>query len=285
MTTKQEIAKKHRHSFKTKSRFRLSFINENRFNEVWTVKFTRTKIVIASALLLTAIACTVATIIVFTPIRTLLPGYLKDDQRRENIVNTMRIDSLTTRLNIDRAYIGNIIGIISGTTPDSARMANEAMQPGSPDSLLQPTDREKEFVRRFEEEERFNLSVLSPMAAEGITFSPPLTGAIEREAESSRTKIALLASPSSNIYAIYDGTVVVSYPTMGHGNNIILQHPNGFLSKYSGISTLFVSAGDRLTNGAVIGITSGDSANAASPVFFELWNKGAALDPREYISF
>ena len=66
---------KRAHSFKTNPRFRLSFINENTFNEVWTVKMSQRKVVLALILLLAAIGCMVATLIIFTPIRTLLPGY------------------------------------------------------------------------------------------------------------------------------------------------------------------------------------------------------------------
>ena len=35
-----------------------------------------------------------ATLIVFTPLRTLLPGYLKQEERQENTVNVFRVDSL-----------------------------------------------------------------------------------------------------------------------------------------------------------------------------------------------
>ena len=113
MTELHDNIKKSKHSFKTKSRFRLSFINENRFNEVWTIKFTRTEIVIATLLLVSALSCLVATIIVLSPIRTLLPGYLKEGQRQENIVNSMRIDSLATQVNINNAYITNLEALLT----------------------------------------------------------------------------------------------------------------------------------------------------------------------------
>ncbi len=287
MTNRQESIKKHKHSLKTKSRFRLSFINENRFNEVWTIKFTRTEIVIATLLLVSALSCLVATIILLSPIRTLLPGYLKEDQRQENIVNSMKIDSLTTRVNINNAYISNLESIFASTADSViADVVPAQNAPLSPDSLLPASENERQFVRRFEEEERFNLNVLSPIAADGISFYPPVSNAAEIQTESPSTfSITLAAPPESTISAIYAGTVIDSYTTLKGGNTIIIQHPNGFVSKYSGVKAPFVEQGDKVEKGSVIGVTSPKDPSAESSVTFELWNKGAALNPREYIAF
>lgn len=287
MSGQQDIIKKRKHSFKTKSRFRLSFINENRFNEVWTIKFTHTEIVITSLLLIAAISCLVATIIVLSPIRTLLPGYLKEGQRQENIVNSMRIDSMSTRVSINNAYISNLRSLID-LQADTAIAAAATTQytPMSPDSLLPASENEKLFVRQFEEEERFNLNVLSPIAAEGISFFPPVSHATELPGhEQPKTSIRLTSPPSSTVCAVYAGTVIDSYPTRGNRNTIIIQHPNGFVSKYSGVHTPFASTGDKVEKGSVIGITSPRDSGQETGITFELWNKGAALNPREYIVF
>lgn len=287
MTELHDNIKKSKHSFKTKSRFRLSFINENRFNEVWTIKFTRTEIVIATLLLVSALSCLVATIIVLSPIRTLLPGYLKEGQRQENIVNSMRIDSLATQVNINNAYITNLEALLTNPS-DTITVTVTPVQgePMSPDSLLPASENERQFVRQFEENERFNLNVLSPIAADGISFYPPVSNATELQPESrSKFSIVLTTSPSSTVSAIYSGTVIDSYATMKGKNTIIIQHPNGFVSKYTGIATPFVQPGDKVDKGSVIGVTAPQGEGKNPDLTFELWNKGAALNPREYISF
>ena len=287
MSEEQDNIKKPKHSFKTKSRFRLSFINENRFNEVWTIKFTRTEIVIATLLLVSALSCLVATIIVLSPIRTLLPGYLKEAQRQENIVNSMRIDSLTTQVNINNAYISTLESLLANPTDSvTVNVTQQQGEPLPPDSLLPASENEKQFVRQFEENERFNLNVLSPIAAEGISFYPPVSHGTELTSETPSTfSITLTAPPASTVCAIYAGTVIESYMARGNRNTIIIQHPNGFVSKYSGIHTPFTSTGDKVDKGSVIGITSPKDSHQDTSVTFELWNKGAALNPREYIAF
>ena len=274
--------------FKTHRRFRLSFINENTFNQVWTIKMSQSRVIISVILLLAAIGCIVTTLIVFTPIRTLLPGYLKRSQLQENIDNSLRIDSLSTEARITNAYIANITRILNddidttiiATTPiDSA-----AILPV--DSIIGAGEAEKQFVRQFEEKEKFNLSVLSPLAAEGLAFYPPVGAASISEQNPAAIGINLTAARNAPVSSIYNGTVVACYYTAEQGYTIIVQHPNGFLSKYSGLSETFVAKGDKTTTGSRLGLCGKrDYSGATLPMGFELWHKGTPLNPRDYFSF
>ena len=278
---------KRAHSFKTNPRFRLSFINENTFNEVWTVKMSQRKVVLALILLLAAIGCMVATLIIFTPIRTLLPGYLKESQRQENIFNSMRIDSLSTEVSIHNAYVSNLERILNDRVDEaSPAHYNDTISPAPTDSLIGATSAEKQFVRQFEEREKFNLNVLSPIAAEGVTFFTPVNGAsIMSPKDGSPAEITLIVPRNAPVSSIYNGSVVDCYYTVGRGYTYIIQHPNGFMSKYSGLGSAFADKGQHVDTGSAIGLT-GDNANSAQNlVTFELWNKGTRLNPQEYIPF
>lgn len=287
MSQQKDKANNSKHSFKTKSRFRLSFINENRFNEVWTIKFTRSEIVIAVLIMTAALSCLVATIILLSPIRTLLPGYLKADQRQENIANSMRIDSLVTRVNINNAYMSNLESLIA---PDCDTISSGPGVPASEeplpaDSLLPASEKEKQFVRQFEEQERFNLTVLSPIAAEGISFYPPVSHATESSASSAESSVTLTSPPESTVNSIYSGSVIETNTAIGGTTTIMIQHPNGFVSRYDGVHSSFVTPGDKVEKGSVIGITSPRESNKNGNITFQLWNKGVALNPRDYIAF
>ena len=278
---------KRAHSFKTNPRFRLSFINENTFNEVWTVKMSQRKVVLALLMLLIAIGCMVATLIIFTPIRTLLPGYLKESQRQENIFNSMRIDSLSTEVSIHNAYVSNLERILNDRVDEaSPAHYNDTISPAPTDSLIGATSAEKQFVRQFEEREKFNLNVLTPIAAEGVTFFTPVNGAsIMSPKDGSPAEITLIVPRNAPVSSIYNGSVVDCYYTVGRGYTYIIQHPNGFMSKYSGLGSAFADKGQHVDTGSAIGLT-GDNANSAQNlVTFELWNKGTRLNPQEYIPF
>jgi hypothetical protein len=277
----------HHHSFKTKSRFRLSFVNENTFNEVWVLKFTRKKVVFAVLLLVFAIVCMVSTILAFSPLRMLLPGYLKQSQRQENIVNSMKMDSLTTRVNISSAYINNLADILNGHADTlSTQQAPDSDMQVSPDSLLPASEAEKKFVRQFEEAERFNLTVLSPVDAEGVAFFTPVAGAtVTTPNPDNSTIITLTVARNTPVTSIYEGTVIDCYSSPYNANTIIIQHSNGFISKYSGVTSPFVVRGDKVLTGTAIGLANDSSTDPKRSISFELWNKGTALDPIKYVPF
>lgn len=276
--------------FKTNHRFRLSFINENTFNQVWTIKMTQTRVILFILLLIAAIGCIVTTLIVFTPIRTLLPGYLKSSQLQENITNILRIDSLATEAGITNAYIANISQILSGRM-DTIDSTISATTPKSVtalpiDSIVGASEAEKQFVRQFEENEKFNLSVLSPIAAEGLSFYPPIKAATISEHNSDALGISLTVSHNAPISSIYGGTVVDCYYSINNGYTIIIQHPNGFLSKYSGLEESFTEKGDKVFSGTRLGLSGKRNYSGASaPIVFELWHKGTPLNPRDYFTF
>ena len=135
---------------KIKRRYRLSFQSENTLNELWSVKLTRGKVFIALAVIIAAITTLISTIIVSTPLRTFLPGYLKSEQRTENIVNAFRLDSLEKAVAANEAYISNIRNIITGNIPDtSVRDTSTVHYPT--DSLIPQSQREKEFISQYDE--------------------------------------------------------------------------------------------------------------------------------------
>lgn len=275
------------HEFKTPKRFRLSFINENTFNVVWTIKMSRIRVIMAIIAIIVAMWCIISTIIVATPIRTLLPGYLKGSQRQENAINNMRIDSLYTRVSITNSYIANLTDILTDkidTTAISA-LPDSARQILPVDSIIGTSDKEKQFVRQFEEKERFNLSVLSPIVAEGMAFYTPVKGAVVAEEDGAHIGVTLLSPYTSPVSSIYEGTVIDCYYLSATGNTIVIQHPNDFISKYSGLSEAFVGIGDKIKTGDRIGLVISSQRNDRRLMSFELWHNGTSLNPLEYIAF
>lgn len=269
--------------FKTQKKFRLTFINENSFNEVWSIKMSRTRVILSIFVIIIAIGCIVSTLIVSTPIRTLLPGYLKTSQRQENVINSMRIDSLSTNVNINNAYLSNIINILNDnidTTSVTLPLVSDTIKYIPIDSIINSSPIERQFIQQFEDQEKFNLSVLAPIVAEGMMFYTPIYGASVKENDSPLS-IELITPTNSPISTIYNGTVIDSYYLPNIGNVIIIQHPNDFISKYSGINETFVSKGDKVTTGQRIGLSNKNKQSFS----FELWHKGTQLNPLDYIAF
>ena len=93
--------------FKTTKRYRLTFVNENTFNAVWTIKLSRAKVWFLSLVTVAAITALILWMILATPMSNLLPGYLLPSQRAQHINNTLRVDSLSrlTEINLSLIHI------------------------------------------------------------------------------------------------------------------------------------------------------------------------------------
>ncbi len=92
--------------------------------------------------------------------------------------------------------------------------------------------------------------------------------------------IDLAANLGDNIYAADGGVVVYAGSnSYGYGNMIMIDHGTGFQTLYAHLSQLFVSCGQNVTQGEVIG-AAGATGHASGPhLHFEVRTASAVIDP------
>jgi len=290
MANKQQ--KKNKKSFWRQVRFKykLSFFNEDTLEEVWSFRLSQLSAFISLLLFAFLIIVVTALFIIKTPIRNYLPGYLDVEVRKEIVQNALRADSLERMIAIQALYLENVSGILAGTLPlDSIRTIDSLAQV-NPNYNIPRGKEEEEFVRNFEEEEKYNLTVLNPNPAppEGIIFYKPVNGIISApfEMEKGHYGIDLVAAPNESVLATLDGTVVFTGFDANYGNVIQLQHRNGFLSIYKHNELLLKRVGDHVVAGEAIALVGNTGDLSTGPhLHFELWYRGSPVNPQEYIAF
>lgn len=271
--------KKRPAGYKNPARFRLDFIKENTLNTLWSIRMTRSRVWLVSLASLAAILALLWAVVAFTPLRKLLPGALKGDLRAGYVDTSLRLDSLERAASINQAYLDNIQRIFNDELPETQEHALSPVE--LTDSLLAASEAEMQFVRSYEEEERFNISVLAPIAAEGMVFSTPLPVSLtlsEIQPAAGTKGITATAKASTPVSAVYRGTVVSVAVGADGLSTVTIQHPNDFISVVQGLSDVFVEKGARVEAARRLG-----SIPAGGKVVFELWHKGSPLDPTEYI--
>ncbi len=92
--------------------------------------------------------------------------------------------------------------------------------------------------------------------------------------------IDLAADMGANIYAADGGVVVYAGSnSFGYGNMVMIDHGTGFQTLYAHLSQIFVSCGNNVTKGQVIG-AAGATGNASGPhLHFEVRTATAVIDP------
>ena len=226
----------------------------------------------------------------FSPLKRVMPGYVSPDVRRQIVESSLRIDSLSDAMQRHQLYVMNIQDILRGEVKIDTVTSIDSLTILRSEDLMERTEREKEFARKYEETEKYNLTnqVIHKSEMEELLFYPPMRGMLA-EGFNANTKhfgIDIVATNDKNVCSVLDGTILMSEYTANDGYVVVIQHVGNLVTIYKHLSSIFSRESLKVKAGEVLGV-AGSQGNKLSHPFlhFELWHKGTALDPTQYISF
>ncbi|MBR1706047.1 MAG: M23 family metallopeptidase [Bacteroidales bacterium] len=271
-------------------KYRFSLIDAATHERLWTYSFSRTGIVIAGisavVLLVTGIFCLVA----FTPMRTFIPGYPDAHSKRQAVQNVLRIDSLETRILQWELYTENLRKVVAGEPPirlDSLILQRQAaVERGGDPAFL--AGRDSLLRAEVAGEEQFGVSgTPRTLPIEAVSFFTPLKGVVSQGFDRAlHPYIDITAPANSVVMAVLDGAVVFSGWDDAAGYTVAVQHAGDILSIYKHNQKLLHGIGDRVKAGTPIALVGNSgSLTTGDHLHFELWYKGEAVDPAQYINF
>lgn len=235
----------------------------------------------------------ILTLVAFTPILNLIPGYSGNRTRTQVIENIIKVDSIQRRLDELQVYYSNVALIMEGKTP----IIRDVLQAG--DSLTAtkaetvPPSREDSLLRaQFEGDGELALSnviAARQQVRPGIELMAPVRGVVTERFDPAegRYGVRVATGPGEQILAVTDGTVIAATWSLDEGYVIQLQHPDNLVSVYRNGVVSLVRVGTRVRSGEVISATAeGDTPDILNTQFeFELWQNGSAVDPENFIVF
>lgn len=276
-----------------KFKYKLTIINENTLEEVFSLYVSKLNgfSVLLSVLLLLFFVTSL--LMVYTPLRNYLPGYMSNELRSTIVANALRVDSLELIAEQQHRYVTNIQDLLAGRVVlDSVNTMTDidSLREMPIDMLEDASEREMQFRMQYEEEERYNLTGVrlgNPDIA-SLNFHRPTRGILSSvfDVEKQHYGVDIAATPNSSVLATLDGTVLWCGYTMDAGYVITLQHKKGLVSVYKHCGTLLKEQGQSVRAGEAIGLVGKKGVHIAGPhLHFELWNNGEALNPEKYIVF
>ena len=286
------MVKKKRHKAfwsNIKFKYKLTIINENTLEEVVGLRVSKLNGISVLLSVLTVLFLVASVIIAFTPLRNYLPGYMNSEIRAQVVENSLRVDSLQQLVDRQNLYIMNIQDIFSGTIRVDTVHNMDSLTTVREDSLMERTQREAEFRKQYEETEKYNLtSITARPDIEGLIFYRPTRGMITDKFDADRKHYGtdIAANPGESVLATLDGTVILSTYTAETGYVIEVQHNQDFISVYKHCSSLLKREGDTVQAGEAIALVGNSGQLTTGPhLHFELWHKGRAVNPEQYIVF
>ena len=273
-------------------KYRLTIHNENKLENVLGFYISPLWVILSLFTSLLLVVGVLYLVIIFTPVGSMLPGYVNKGEKDKIISNNLRVDSLMHEIEKQDAYLANIRAIMNGDiTLDSLK--NSPQPVSNMDFSIETTGLEAEFVMNWEERERYNLTsqAASVAALQELNLFRPTKGEIVTLFDPSNghygVDIAEVAGES--IVSIHDGIVVFSDYTANDGYTIALQHRENLISIYRNCYRLLKQVGDKVYGGEVIGTLSDGSGRESGKkkefLHLELWHRSKPLDPNIYMAF
>ena len=292
-----ESTQKKRKKFfhRLKHAYRLVFFNDNTFEEVWHLRFTlRNVLSIAGTVFIILVGGSMA-LVMFTPMRVLVPGYPTDAMRRQIQASVIRLDSLEYEIHLRDKYIHTVNAIVAGREPEITDTGTESKTVSYENIDFTRSVQDSLLRRHVEEEEQFNFVMRAPSASSfeeafisKIHFFKPVEGVVSNkfDLKDYHFGIDIVAAPNAVVKSILDGTVIFSAWTAETGYVIQVQHTANIISVYKHNASRLKKQGDKVKAGDAIAIVGNSGELTTGPhLHIEIWQNGTPVNPEDYIVF
>ncbi len=88
---------------------------------------------------------------------------------------------------------------------------------------------------------------------------------------------------TTKVLATKAGVVITSSYASSYGNYVVISHGTGNTTLYAHMSSRSVKAGDKVTQGQVIGVTGSTGVSSGPHLHYEITEKGKRVDPKQYL--
>ena len=266
-------------------------MDDTTHRHIWTMRFTRWTFFLTVISIITVLILGAFSIVVFTPLKTFIPGYPDEHARREAVQNAAAIDSLENVITRWEFYTENLRRVMEGEDPvkiDSLVRSAHGEEAGefSREYLAQRDSVLRQAVR---EGEKFGLSGSSArhLPIEGMHFFTPLKGVVSTGFDAIEHPGMDISAPSGSVVmSTLSGTVVAAGWSDENGYTLVIQHADDLVSVYQHNMKLLKNVGDKVSAGASVALVGNAGLESQeNHLHFELWYRGEAVDPGKYITF
>jgi septal ring factor EnvC (AmiA/AmiB activator) len=261
---------------KLKSRFRLTLLNENTFEERFSYSLTPMNVIVMFGGLLLVFGFIIYLLVAFTPLKVyLVPGYVDIEYREQARDARIKADSLSRALKQNQAYLQSVQTILAGDivrhAVDTSEMKTTKLEWTEADSLFDTEMRTKKSKR--------------PLVFSKQEFVVPLKGQILKNKDASDFGVNIGSPQGSPVSAVSDGRVLSLVPMGRNACQMVLSHGDGWVSVYGNLNQVTHRVGDLIFAGDLLGSVGQPTQGLQFPhLRFELWHSGQPVNPIPFIA-
>jgi len=263
--------------------------SEDTFEEKLSFKASKINIFVLILMYSVIIISFTISIVFFTQLRELVPGYSSSDLLNRAIYLTQKTDSLERQIELNNKFYKSIEDVLSGKTDEFVQRENIFIDSGLKQINLFPisTNLEDSMLRNYVEiQDKFNLTK-NELVIENKMFFSPIKGDITHtfNFEEDHFAIDIAADIGTPVKSVLDGKILFSEWSVDTGYVIIIDHGDNIISVYKHNSKSLKEQNDFVQAGEVIAY-SGNQGNLSSGphLHFELWKNGTPIDPEPLLN-
>ncbi len=277
-----------------KSKYKLVILNDETFEEKASFTLNRLNVFIVGSVLLVLLISIVTSLLIFTPLKEYIPGYADVSLRRDISEMSLKVDSLQMLVDANDKYIATIQSVINGTVGTKDTI-NKNSKPSLKDTTFRigAKPEEDSLLRlMIEDQNQYGFAIkennIKPSGIAGYAFFTPVKGIITEKYNPRKGHygIDIAATKGLPIKSALEGTILFAGWTSDAGYVVVIQHANDLVSMYKHCSVVLKKVGNFVRSGEPIAIVGDTGELSSGPhLHFELWFKGNAVNPIDYINF
>ena len=288
-TVKNKKQKKNSINKLTRS-YKVVVSSEDTFEERLSFSTNKLNVFLVLSLYSIILIAFTISVVFFTQIKEMVPGYSSSDLLTQAIYLTKKTDSLENELELNNTFYKSIENVLSGKTEqiiykDTLAVSNEE---GNIDFQTVFTNAEDSILRKYvEEEDKFNLTK-NELVIENKMFVSPVKGQITQKFDPLNNHFALdiLVDTGTPVKSILEGKVIFSEWSVDTGHVLIIDHGDNIISVYKHNSKVLKTQNNFVKAGEVIAYSGNQGTLSTGPhLHFELWKNGTPINPEPLFNF
>ena len=255
-------------------------LEDTTLREVFHIRVSLLGAISVITLSIVAIIALLSVLIIYTPIRNILPGY--SASLREQLVDeSARVDSLQADLTLQRQYLDVIKRLTAGDIESDSVQSLDSLQRVEKVQIVSQTSEATEaFMAQYEQKERDRLLLFDNTASRSVRqLHRPVRGVLIQSARPDLHlySVTVRAAKNETVVATTRGTLV-AVDRLADNTFVVTLQNGGFMTVYRHVGQVFKTAGTKVEAGESIGVMDGDHELAV-----ELWDAGQYVNPEEVI--
>ena len=264
--------------------------SEDTFEEKLSFKANKINAFIIMLLYSIILIAFTISIVFFTQLREMVPGYSSSDLLNRAIYLTKKTDSLEQQIALNNKFYKSIEDVLSGNVDEFIPRDELSIDSNliSPDIFTISPNLQDSILRQYvENEDKFNLTN-NELVIENKMFFSPIKGEITQSFNFNENHFAIdiAADIGTPVKSVLDGKIIFSEWSLETGYVVVIDHGENIISVYKHNSKTLKEQNDFVQAGEVIAY-SGTQGNLSSGphLHFELWKNGTPIDPEPLLNF